>query len=724
MLFFKNFFVEYRWEALGALVLLFVVFINRFPSGYIFLGGDVLQPINMAKSFFSYYYELFGSASLFFGIFYLLDVLRVSDTAQLSWYLGIFLFGSYASFLTFSFLVFPQVSKLTRTIVALFYAMNLYTLYIFTASWGFSHYQIVYIFIPILTGLYIRVLETKKAVYVFFFFLAMFFASMSFSNPAFALSLGIYFFLLTILLFLFHFVKPDKRVIKLIAIVAIGSSLLNAYWVLPLLPQLRSGIQGVYASEFVDLSERLEKTSNAIFDTIRLLPTSEQSRYYPANFPYPNFSWLKKYLVFLAFAPFFLVLIGYMRKKDTRERRLYGTFFVLFVIFTALVARVRFPFDTINNFLFHLPGFNVLRSWDKLATIVPFLLSMLLLLALATQEGKRYFKTVLASFVIVAILLALPFYAGGIQTKLSYIFSTQKAKDFRTAKLSALVKVPEEYYAVTKVIQADRADNKIAMLPFSPGSSTGRVNLPKWKVNGPDATSVLYSKKYVELYSYYIPGWMFAQDFENAQYDPQWIVDLYGLIGVKYILYHKDAKPDSIEKMEPARKYLENIGSMKSIDDNRFFTLYTIDEDRIFPYVYVTDESNVFIKSSPEGLSEKAQDLHKKVSVPNYERQNPKKTVVAVDRLASQSHIFLNEKYDPLWRAEYTALDGKRVMLERDENVKYANAWKVADNLPGGSIEIYYAPLKLFYIGQWISGIALLLTVFGIVVTLRKKNNS
>lgn len=724
MLSFKNFFVKYRWEALGALLLLFVVFINRFPSGYIFLGGDVLQPINMTKSFSSYYYELFGSASLFFGIFYLLDVLRVSDTAQLSWYLGIFLFGSYASFLAFSFLVFSHVSRLTRTFVALFYALNLYTLYIFTASWGFSHYQIVYVFIPILTGLYIRVLETQKAIYVFLFFLAMFFASMSFSNPAFALSLGIYFFLLTILLFLFRFIKPDKGAIKLITIVAIGSFLLNAYWILPLLPQLQSGIQGVYSSEFVDLSERLEKTSNAIFDTIRLLPTSEQSRYYPANFPYPSFSWAKKYIAFLAFVPFFLVLIGYMRKKDTRERKLYGIFFALFVIFIALVARVRFPFDTMNNFLFHLPGLNTLRGWDKLATFTPLPLITLLLMVLAAQESKRYFKVVLASFIVVAVLLALPFYAGGIQTKLSYIFSTQKAKDFRTAKLSALVKVPDEYHAVSKVFESDKQDNKIAMLPYSPGSSTGRVSLPKWKVNGPDVTNVLYSKKYVELYSYYIPGWMFARDFENTQLDPQWIIDLYGLIGVKYIFYHKDAKSESIEKMEPARKYLEGIGAMKSIDDNRFFTLYRIDENRIFPYVYATDEQSVFVKPSPEGLSDKVQDLHKKISAPSYDRQNSKKTVVAVDKLANQSHIFLNEKYDPLWRAEYTSLDGKRIMLERDENVKYANAWKVKSDLSGGSIEMYYSPLKLFYIGQWISGIALLLTIFGTVVTLRKKNNS
>lgn len=724
MLFLKDFFLKYKWETLGVLLLLFVVFINRFPFGYMFLGGDVVQTVKMVENFSYYYYEWFGRISLFNGIFYLLDILRVSDTAQLSWYVGIFLVGSYTSFLVFCSLVFPKISKLVRTLVALFYALNVFTLYIFTASWGFQHYQIIYIFIPVLTGLYIKILETKKPLYVFFFFLVMFFASTSFGNPAFAVGLTLFFLFLTLLCFLFRLVEFDKKIIKLIAILAVGSFLLNVYWILPLLPQLRSGIEGIYSSEFINLSETLRTTSNAIFDTIRLLPTSEQDKYYPVNFPYPDFSWLKKYIAFLAFTPFFMVLLGYMSKKAKREQKLYGIFFAMFVIFIALVARVRFPFDTMNNFLFRLPGLNVLRGWDKLATFVPFLLTALLLIALSVQEGRRYFKIIVASFVIVAVLLALPFYAGGIQTKLSYIFSTQKAKDFRTAKQSALVKVPEEYYSVISIFQNDRENNKIAMLPFSPGSSVGRISLPTWKVNGPDVTQVLYGKEYVGLYEYYIPGWMFAQDFENAQYDPQWITDFYGLIGVKYIFYHKDAKPDSIEKMEPARKYLESIGAIKSISDNQFFTLYAIDENRIFPYVYATNEQNVFVKSSPEWLSEKVQSLHKNMSTLEYAQQNPKKTIVTVDKLASQAHVFLNEKYDPLWKAEYTSSEGKHIILERDDDVKYANAWKIADTLSGGSIEMYYSPLRLFYLGQWISGIALLITIFGTVFVVRKKNNS
>lgn len=725
MTYMLNVFRTHKWEAMGTFLLFLVLVINRFPEGYVIVGGDVLQPMKMVKNYAFYYYDWSGRVSIFYGIFYLLDWLRVSETAQLSWYLGLFLFGAYSSFLAFCSLVFPQSSRLVRALIALFYATNVYTLYIFTATWGFTSYQILYVFIPVLTGLYIRSLQfNKSSLFILLFLIASFFTSTSFGNPAFALSLGIYFLFLTLFLLLFKWAPLSAGTLMKIFLMATGAFLLNVYWILPLVPQINSGIQEINNSKSINLSETLRKTSNSIFDTVRLLPTSEQEKYYPANFPYPSVSWMKKVIAFLTFVPFIIVLVGITRKKDARTLKLYGVFSIVFIVFVALVSRERFPFATMNNFLFHLPGLNTLRGWDKLAIFTPFLLSALIFMALMTEYKRKYFKVLISLCFVVIVLLALPFYAGGIQTKMSYILSNQKAKDFQTAKQSALVKVPESYYAVASIFETDKSDYKISMLPYSPGSSVGRVNFPEWKVNGPHIARTLYGKPFIELTEPYIPGWKFAEDFENTQYDPQWITDLYGFIGVKYVFYHKDAKSKSVERFEESRKYLEGIGAMNRMVDNEFFTLYQIEEKRVFPYVYTTNERDVFVKSSPEGLSEKVQSLRKGVSALDYERQNSKKAVVTADKLASQSHIFLNEKYDPLWRAEYISRDGKHTELERDENVRYANTWKVKSSLSGGSVEIYYLPLRLFYIGQWISGIALLVVVIGTVSVLRKKNNS
>lgn len=237
---------EYKWFLLGLAVLGWVVVVNFFPTGYIILGGDVLQPINLKEQFANFHYGWFsGRVSIFYGFFYLLDILGVTSTGQLSWYLGIFVFGAYLSFSLFSRLVFPRTPKWLSLAMSIFYATNVYTLYIFTSTWGFTSYQILYIFIPALTGLYIKVLETRKDVFIYFFLFVVFLASMSFSNPAFAVSLGIYFLLLTIALFVFRFTPFNRDAVKRIVILLIGAVLLNAYWIVPLVPQTQADRKSV-----------------------------------------------------------------------------------------------------------------------------------------------------------------------------------------------------------------------------------------------------------------------------------------------------------------------------------------------------------------------------------------------------------------------------------------------------------------------------------------------
>ena len=681
-----------------------------------------MQAIRLSENFTELYYDDLGRDSLFYGLFYLLDSWHISDTAQLSWYLGIFLVGAYLSFLAFCSCVVPKASKIVRVIAAIFYAANLYTLYIFTATWGYSSYQIVYIFIPVLSGLYIKFLETRKNIYLVSFFMMVFLASSSFGNPAFALSLGIYFLLLTGLLFFSRLISWDKKTFTRIVLVALGSLLMNIYWILPLIPQMSAGVEGVYTSETVNLTERLQKTSNAIFDTIRLMPTSEQNRYFPVNFPYPEFSWLKKYFLLLAFVPFFLVLIGLMRKKEERERQLYTIFFSLFVIFIALVARVRFPFDGINSFLFHLPGLNTLRGYDKFATFTPFLLSVLLLLFLMVEEKKRYAKIVISGLFVGVILLALPFYTGGIQTNLSYILSGQKSKDFTQAKQSAIVNVPKDYYDVMPLLAADKEEYKLAMLPFSPGSSIGRVSLPPWKVNGPHVARYLYEQQFVELTVPYISGWKFAEDFENEKYDPAWIADLYGLIGVKYILYHKDAKESSMNELEVSRQYLERIGAIKLLVNKESFLLYRINEERVLPYLYMT-KGSPFLLMNPEELSQSLISFRKAVSPLEYKKEDSKKIIIAGDSLKNQTHVFLNEKPDSLWVAQYVAQNGARTDLARADDIRFANAWKIEKDLNGGTVEISYFPIRLLYIGELITGFSLLGLFFWAILLMKKNYN-
>lgn len=716
----------YAWFCLGLFVIGWTVWINLFPEGTVVLGGDVLQPMNLHENWLSFHYEWLGRVSLFYGVFYLLDTFGVSETGQLSWYLGIFLFGAYASFFAFTRLVFPKVSGMTGMLASLFYATNIYTLYVFTATWGFTHYQILYVFIPLLVGLFLRAISERDSWrFPLLFLFALAIASTSFGNPAFALGTGVFFLLLTGGVYVTKIAPFDRESLKKLMFMAFGGLLLNAYWLLPLLPQVRSGVSEVESSSDIVLSDSLRKTSNAFFDTVRLLQTHEANLYYPQNFPYVSINWLEGWISLLAFAPFVLVLMSWSRHRGIEDKRLKIFFLGLFACMAALVAHVRFPFDGINTVLFQLPGLNVLRGWDKLAIFTPFLMAALLVPVLVSWQDTRYARLAGAGFFMMTVLLALPFYLGGIQTKMSYILAGNSKKDYRTADYRSLVTIPKPYYDIESVFARDAAENKISRLPFSPGSSVGRVNLPEWGVNGLSPENALYSKKYVEPNNAYFSDWMPGEDFDDSRYDPRWILDWYGLIGVKYIVWHKDARQDSIDALDRSRAYLRDRGDIVPVTDNAWFTLYRINDAYVFPYAYAVSGGRE-VYPALSGFSEKVRASKEKTISLSYERKNPKEILIHGDSVAKGSDIVLNERYDSLWKADAVSSDGHRTALPRDESVRYANAWSTAGLRKDESIDVYYGPIRLLRIGTIVSSGAFgaLVLAWGVhLVSRRRKSN-
>lgn len=698
----------------GILIIVYVIGINKFPAGYTILGGDVFQYINLKDFFLYYHYEWFSRASLFYCVFYLLDVFGVSSTAQLSWYLGIFLLGSYLSFWFFSRRLFPDYPKILCSAFAVFYATNVYTLFIFSQVWGFTPFMMVYLFIPILTSLYIDILRKSKYVIrdYFLFGLFSFLLSTSFINPAFAVVLAIYFFALTAFLFLLGTEKFKWITLRKITIVLCGVLIMNAYWILPLLPQVSGGIETVSNSQVVDLDIRLQKTSNAIFDTVRLLPTSEQGSYFPRNFPYRSLLWMKDGVVLLSYIPFLLLLcFFFIRTRIQNDSKLYFVFLCTFLVYIALVARVRYPFDWFNSFFFHLPGINTLRGYDKLSIVLPFLTMSLLLITFASLWVKKYGKWLFILVCFLFLALSLPFYLGGIQTKMSYILKNQRS--YHTASYSALVRIPKEYFSIQDRINSDSADVKISVLPFSPGSSIGRINLGDWKVNAVHFAPSMYNKRFVELNDYYIPGWMFAQEFENTTTDPTWIVDLYGLLGIKYVLFHKDAKPGSVSDFETNRSMLEAQGALLSIEENNNFILYELPDERVYPYVYITPQGTN-LENKVDGIHEKIVESKNGIESLLYTKENMKRVIATVPGDYSGKKIIFNERYDPLWRATYISDKGKRTVLKRDSSIQYANAWKIDKKIKNnGTILIRHASEYWMIPGMLISGIGLVLLIIG-----------
>lgn len=718
MLSFKDFFLKHKWEILGLFLLLGVVAVNRFPDGYVIAGEDTFQQINLQEYYRFLFYDWQGRASLFYGIFYLLDRLHISETAQLSWYLGIFLIGSYLSFIGFTRLVFGKINSAIAVSGALFYALNLYTLYIFTYSWGYSHFQILYVFIPVLTGTYIVFLRSWRVSSAAFFLLFLFLASSGFANPAFAVSLFIFLLLLTFFLTLAHLVSISKKTLSYLIVLGLFSFLVSAYWMLPLLPQISKGVSDLVTTNSIDLGWWLQKTSNPISETLRLGQFNSGS-FFPNNNPYTDFDFIKPLILILSFLPIIIILAGiwYGEMREPRHRRFFWGFSALLVTFVLLNARVRYPFDGLNNLIFHLPGLNTLRGYEKIAIFTPFLLSVLLTLTLMRSWTVRWRQVMITAMVLI-LLLPLPFYVGKLQQNMSFIFA-QRSKDFRKSSHSFLVKIPRPYYDIRATINNDADEFKIASLPYNT-DKLGWASYPEWKMRGNDITAALYKAPLISPNSPSIGQWLFAKDFNEQENDPLWIVELLGILNTKYILYHKDVHDEFIQQSQEKILYLKSLGALLEAADNEYFTLYRIQEEYVAPYIYTDSQQNSLKNYSIQNILENGKKMRATWRGINYEKIHSKKMIVSLPDDLGGKNLVLNERYDPLWRAVYQS-DGEHVVLKRDNSVTYANVWRIDATLKNGSVIIEYLPMKLFFIGAWTSGGALSLVIISLIHTYAQR---
>lgn len=683
----------------GLFVLFIVIVVNWFPNGYVLSGEDLFQHINLKEQYRQLFYDWQGRASLYYAVFFLLDFLGISETAQLSWYLGIFLIASYGSFLIFIRLVFGKVEEKIAVAGALFYALNLYTLYVFTYTWGYSDFQILYAFIPILTGTYIVFLKSRNNFFGAAFLLILFFASMGFTNPAFAVSFTIYIIFLTIVMYLTRIIQFEFKELARLTVLGFFSLLVSAYWIFPVVPQVSRGVADIAETNSINLVEWLQKTSNPISETIRLGQFNSGS-FFPRNNPYLNLNFIKPLVIALSFLPILMIIAGYWKGPELQgftRRRLFIMFLGLFVLFIALNARVRIPFDTINNFLFQLPGLNTLRSYEKIAIFTPFILAVLFVLTLLRPWTGRIRRLIIAAMVIV-LLLPLPFYTGKLQQNMSFILS-QRSKDYTKSSHSFLVKIPEEYYAIRKVINEDHSDFKIASLPYNT-DKRGWVSYPKWKLRGSDITASLYKAPLINPNAIYVGDWLFATDFNERDDDPIWIIKLLGMLNVKYVIFHKDVHDEFVDKSKHKIEYLVSKGSLLEMDDNEYFTLYRMKDEYLAPYVYMKS-SRTSIKPSIDSILLYGDAIRTSWRAVEYRALNPKK-IIATTGLTYGQDIVLSERYDPLWNATYHGPEGRR-SLDRDPLVTYANAWRLDDDMDKGSVTIEYLPMKYFYIGFLIS---------------------
>jgi hypothetical protein len=706
-----------KFYLLGLAVLGFVIFINLFPKGYVFGGGDTIQLIDAKNSFRRIFYDWNGSATPFYFIFYLLSKVGISDTAQLSFYLGIFIVGSYVSFDAFSRLIFSKTSSLFRMLGSLFYALNTFTLFYFTGNWGFSHYLWLYIFIPILVGFFIKFLKTEKFIFGAWFLFFLFLASSGFGNPAFFLSFSIFLVFLTIFLVVFRYLKLNKNLVFKLIILALLSFLINAFWILPTMPQMKAGVENLNSGNAVNLDWALQHNSSPIPLTLSLAhPTKE---YFPYDFPYQLIMILKKFFIFLSFLPILFILSNlffWKKIENSDEKKLFIALLSVLAVFAMLLVKVNYPFKGINNFIFHIWGMNTLRGVEKTSIYVPFLLAFMILII---ANNFQKYKKLITGLLVLIVLIPLPFFIGKIQQNISYRFPS--GSNFQKYRLSFLVKIPIEYYNIQRILNNDREKSFIATLPAGRNDGSGIVEYKKWKLYGDDITKYLYSKKLIESNNKtFFQNWYFAKDFnENNSGNYNWIVKLLGMMNSRYIIFHKDATEKYVEQVEPKMRILENEGVIEKMEENDYFVLYLIPDKFFLPYIS-WQKDNIPLEPNSNSISNNFEKIKENSKVANFQEINPKRFEVAVN--GEVGDIIFSEPFNANWKAYSVGANGKEKEIPQHFLARgYANGWKIGNNENIKKIIIEYYPIRLLWRGMAITSATILLLVIYLIKYYYKK---
>lgn len=708
-----NFLKNNKYFLLGLVVLSWVIFVNLFPEDFIISSTDTSQIINARENFW-YMFLDFPNTFWYYGLIYLLDIFQISFTRQLSFTMGIFIFGSYISFYIFSKLLF-KTSDFSRSTFSLIYALNVFSLYTLTMhGLGYTSFFYLYIFIPILVGFFIKFLITQKRIFLLFFCLVLFLVSPGFNNPAFALALAIVLFLVVILLIAMKKTEFSQRLFLNVALVIALSFLISTFWVIPTLPLVKSGVESLSTTSPTNLVSALIDGGNPVFDTLGLNNYSHD--YFPYNFPYNNLIWLKGIFIFLTYLPILLLLFAVIlvRKMENKELFFVSLSILLFLILG--VGKMIHPFESINYFIFvKIWGFNTLRAYDKLAIFLPFFLLFPIFIFFIKLEKTKYRKLGIILTLLI-LVTPLPFYLGKLQQNMSIRFAglSPEKKDFRTARLTFLVKIPEDYYKIKNLI--DQKDKYfIATLPNNLGwTGTGSSNYPKWKLNGADVTQRILGKKFIEANSPYFNDWIFAAEFsDRVSKENDWIIKLLGMMNAKYIIFHKDAPNEAVQKTIGKMRSLEEGGTIKNLEENDYFILYEINKDYFLPY-FSWQAENFPIQSNADSVGRNFAKIKENSAEIKFQEINPKKFVIDLKNQELGKNLILAENFNPLWKAYYVLDSGEEIEIGAKNHFVargYANGWKIVLPENTAQIVIEYYPIRLMWRGMWISGITILFLI-------------
>jgi len=400
----------------------------NFENNYI-LALDMIFPVknSLAKFYFSYPSPIIDSSSWIIQRIYLFSAMLLSG------------YSMYNLFCKIS------QSRLSGLYAGLLYMINPY-IYIRILA-GHLYIILSYAALPLLLITFIDLLEKKeKKEMIKFIFLLTF---VSFSLHLLVLAL-----IVMSIIFLFWFNKhKDPGISKIIIFSAILFTLLNSYWIIPVLTAKDTVLDNINDEDFKVFAPKIESFSD-IFNIASMYGFWREDYIYAKDF-IPYWQLLSEFIILLAIYGF----ISYY--KDPKIGIFARAFGVIGILGFILATGINGPFGGINHWLFEntiLKGFRDSHKFVAMIVLAYAALGGLGIKKIKNEYDSNYAvpKRKIVKFLLLAIICI------SLITPLVYSFTFFNG----FAGQIKPTDYPEDWYETNNYINEDKQDFKILFFPW------------------------------------------------------------------------------------------------------------------------------------------------------------------------------------------------------------------------------------------------------------------
>jgi hypothetical protein len=408
---------------------------------------------------------------------------------------------------------------------------------------------------------------------------------------------------------LFHIIVQKKEnriksiihIVKIIPVLLISFLLINAYWIFPLINlsanQYNNSLSSIGGIEGVLSWELMVNKYASIANLIRLQGIPD---WYTASHPFAKQFFTNPFLIVLSFVPFTAIIFGLvnksLRKKIYVDINIYFLL-LLFIIGLFFASGSKSPLGFIYiSLLKYFPGFAIFRSaFYKFGPMYLFgliLLSAIFFYHIITHYSKNYFiKNVLFFVILLYIpLYHFPFFSGSV-FDWNLPFSTR-------------LQIPSYVTDMGTYIDKNTDPNDRILL-FPPLDSKNQADGYLWGFWSLDTLPrLITSKPIVSDEKIDINSALYQSIFNN---DLKTFFQLSNMGNIKRILVRNDTLYiDKITRSSDFNTYTTLFKNPLYFTLEKVigeWSLYSINNPNLSPYIYIPKHITKLTTKSPELLS-------------------------------------------------------------------------------------------------------------------------